>query len=189
MANYINLQKALTEFAEELNSIITVKTLPEIDPLWNKWYDAAYIYEPEAKYDIPMDTVGGKLTKNDIQELSEAVSQMVEDVPLVRKDRSTRANRRRQKFYHKMKLQCNAEAIQGNYRKRFREDCENWSFSKKRGGRKVDNPKSLSMKSDAILKRAEKMMLIKSEDAQEDTVSQDNNQNKVVFKKEQKSVA
>lgn len=165
MAKNINVVKTMNEYAEELKGIVTERKQPEVDPLWDTWYEEAYRYEPQPEVCIvvdtsasmPVTTIGTFLTKQELNELSEAVCEMVEDMPLVRKDRTTRANRRRQKFYHRMKQQRNAEAIQNGYVKRMEEDMKNGSFCKKRGGGKVNNPKSLSMKSDAILERALKM--------------------------------
>lgn len=190
MANKnINLQKVMTDYAEELASILTEKKQPEIDPLWNTWYDEAYLYEPDGKYDIPMESTGKMFTERDMQELSEAVVEMIDDMPLVQKDRRTGARRYEQTKRHNERTRRNAIDVRNSYRKRIMEDMENWSFCKKRGGRRVDDPKSLSMKSDAILKRAEKMMLIESEDAQEDTNPEKCNQNTVQIDNEQTKVA
>lgn len=140
----MNIQKVWNEYAEELEMM--QKKQSGIDPLWDTWYAESVYYEPAMEAKIETDEVTTK-----------------EKNTTCRKKNSNRANRRRMTFYHNQKLRRNAQIILDSYYKRSAEDMHNASFCKKRGGRRVINPKSYTYRAEDILKRAEKMQLIQTE--------------------------
>lgn len=146
--NLINVTRVMNEYAEELASILVEKrpvTIPmAIDPLWNTWHESAWAYPSCVKCD----------------DETESDDKAAADMPRTRKNYSNRGTRRDRTEKHKAKLKRNAEVMERSYYKRLLEDMDNSSFSKKRGGRRVEMPKSRSMQADVILKRAEKMRLI-----------------------------
>lgn len=156
MGNLINVTRVMNEYAEELASILVEKRPVTIDPLWNIWYDVAWVYQPSCgKYDAG----------------TENADEDADDKPKTRKNHSNRGTRRDRTENHKAVLKRNAEVMERSYRKRTMEDMDNLSFSKKRGGRRVENPKSRSMQADVILKRAEKMRLISMDGNENETMS------------------
>lgn len=142
MREYENEQARLAEeMMEEAQASTAFST--ETDPLWDCWFDAAFMYEPECDKDAE---------ENNCTEQESTISY---HMPV--KDRAKRAERRKATAKHKRKISRNVTAIWGNYGKRADTDMQNWSYQKQKNGERRTNPKSQENKADQILKKAMKI--------------------------------
>lgn len=142
MSKAINIQRAMTEYHEELdwfkkNPI----NAPEPDPFWDCWYDVATFYEPSCEKDD--ETVFINTSRPSKDGL-----------------KARRRKRRSASFKHKEKLRENALVAVANYKKRSSDDFHNWSFRKRRNGEKVFWPASRSEKAQRLSQHAGKLKLI-----------------------------
>lgn len=146
----------------------------EIDPFWDCWYDISFMYEPQCT----KDAVQVNVTQDMETEFSDFVDDMFDDEPAYEpnskdKCRIRVSRRRKNTALHKRNLGKTAGILVDSYQKRSEEDMQNWSYCKKRGGMYVEEPKSLTLQADRIIKRAEKMQCFEIEQQEsttEDTV-------------------
>lgn len=129
----------------------------EIDPLWDCWYDMAFLYEPECtKDDVQMTVSKDMEESNDFN-----VDDLFYDEPVYEpnsrdKRRERVSKRRKNAALHKSKVRRNVTIIWTNYVERERTDMLNHSYQKRKNGERIDNPKSQETKADNILKQAMK---------------------------------
>ncbi len=152
----INILKAINEYYEERAWLAaemandTAEKADEViepicqnaDPLWNCWFEAAFIYEPYCDKDADEAV--------DTDEVIEPVCTGF------KKDRTKRAMRRKATAMHKRKMRHTVSVIWESLAKREENDMYNWSFQKQKNGDRIDNPKSQTEKANLILKKAMK---------------------------------
>lgn len=167
-------RKMINQYYEEQAIIAAenakmVATPAETDPLWDCWYEISFMYEPQCT----KDTVQVSATQDMDTEFSDFVDDMFYDESVYEpnsKDKRCKkvSLRRKNTAKHKRNLGKMAGIMDESYRKRCLEDMRNVAFCKKRGGMRVEVPKSLTRQADCIIKRAEKMQRYNS-DQQENT--------------------
>lgn len=144
ISEYEDEQARLAELMAETTKTVVVKPVDtEKDPLWDCWFESAFIYEPHCDKDV---------------EEAEDAEDDVEPVRIsYKKDRAKHAMRRKATAMHKRKDRRTIAIIWQNYCEREGEDMRNWSYKKLKNGDRINNPKSQSAKADRIFKRALKV--------------------------------
>lgn len=131
------------------------------DPLWDNWYDCAFLYEPECTKDIEPVAVQKHKETDEFEDLFDYEPVYV---PNSRDKRRMRVyERRKNTALHKCKVSSNVRSIWNNYTERSRTDMLSWSFQKRKNGERIDDTKSQENKTDKLLKRALKINAIPEE--------------------------
>ncbi len=153
---YYEEQAIIAEENAEMAIDTPMMDLSKPDPLWDCWYDVAFLYEPECTKDAVQMTKqqNEQIESNDF-DVDDLFYDEPDYEPNSKDERRMRVSKRRKNAaLHKRKTRRNVQAIWDNYVERAKTDMQNWSFQKQKNGERIDAPKSQEDKADKILKRA-----------------------------------